>query len=194
MTLSLQWLASKSLWCGGITWETAVKLVLLLKSYKTWTLHDQWNAHPFMYLVLLVRARSFYFSDPDLYDEMHLPLLWICAWALQWIIPLIRWDKVSFAHTCYQLFMFAHYLGVRWDCLRSSVILWNTACINQSNFYSANIPGKARLSGATAILVLNSKIDENSSITSTSHRECQCLSVNGQVKEMHEFIISENIL
>ena len=31
---------------------------------------------------------------------------------------------------------------------------------NQSNFYSANIPGKARLSGMTAESVFNSKIDE----------------------------------
>ena len=32
--------------------------------------------------------------------------------------------------------------------------------INQSNFYSANIPGEARLSGATAKAVFNSKIEE----------------------------------
>ena len=32
--------------------------------------------------------------------------------------------------------------------------------INQSNFYSANIPGKARLSGVTAKSVFNSKIEE----------------------------------
>ena len=32
--------------------------------------------------------------------------------------------------------------------------------INQSNFYSANTPGEARLSGATAKSVINSKIEE----------------------------------
>ena len=32
--------------------------------------------------------------------------------------------------------------------------------INQSNFYSANIPGEARLSGATAESLFNTKIDE----------------------------------
>ena len=32
--------------------------------------------------------------------------------------------------------------------------------INQSNLYSANIPGKARLSGATAKSVFNSRIKE----------------------------------
>ena len=32
--------------------------------------------------------------------------------------------------------------------------------INQSNFYSANIPSEARLSGATAKSVFNSKIEE----------------------------------
>ena len=32
--------------------------------------------------------------------------------------------------------------------------------INQPNFYSANIPGVARLSGATSKSVLNNKIDE----------------------------------
>ena len=32
--------------------------------------------------------------------------------------------------------------------------------INQSNFYGANIPGEARLSGATAESVFNSKIEE----------------------------------
>ena len=32
--------------------------------------------------------------------------------------------------------------------------------INQSNFYSANIPGEARLSGATAKSVFNSKMEE----------------------------------
>ena len=32
--------------------------------------------------------------------------------------------------------------------------------INQSNFYSANIPGEARLSGTTAESVFNSKIEE----------------------------------
>ena len=31
--------------------------------------------------------------------------------------------------------------------------------INQSNFYSANIPGEARLSGATAKSVFNSKFE-----------------------------------
>ena len=32
--------------------------------------------------------------------------------------------------------------------------------INQSNFYSANIPGEARLSGATAKSEFNSEIEE----------------------------------
>ena len=32
--------------------------------------------------------------------------------------------------------------------------------INQSNFYSANIPGKARLSGVKAKSVFNSKIED----------------------------------
>ena len=32
--------------------------------------------------------------------------------------------------------------------------------INQSIFYSVNIPGEARLSGATAKSVFNSKIEE----------------------------------
>ena len=32
--------------------------------------------------------------------------------------------------------------------------------INQSNFYTANIPGEVRLSGATAKSVFNSKIEE----------------------------------
>ena len=32
--------------------------------------------------------------------------------------------------------------------------------INQSNFYSADIPGEARLSGATNESVFNSKIDQ----------------------------------
>ena len=32
--------------------------------------------------------------------------------------------------------------------------------INQSNFYSTNIPGEARLSGATAKLVFNSQIKD----------------------------------
>ena len=41
----------------------------------------------------------------------------------------------------------------RWQC-------WQFAIINQSNFYSANISGVARLSGTTSKSVLNSKIDE----------------------------------
>ena len=32
--------------------------------------------------------------------------------------------------------------------------------INQSNFYSANIPGEARLSGVAAKSMFNSKIEE----------------------------------
>ena len=36
----------------------------------------------------------------------------------------------------------------------------NEEFIKQSNFYSANIPGIARLSGATSTSMLNSKIDE----------------------------------
>ena len=36
----------------------------------------------------------------------------------------------------------------------------HSTSINQSNFYSANIPGEARLSGATAKSVFNSKIEE----------------------------------
>ena len=43
------------------------------------------------------------------------------------------------------------------DLLRSQI---KPQSINQSNFYSANIPGEARLSGVTAESVFNSKIKE----------------------------------
>ena len=57
--------------------------------------------------------------------------------------------------------------------------------INQSiNFYSASIPGKARLSGATAKSVFNSKNRGNSSVTSTGHGEWRYLWGKGQIKEM----------
>ena len=55
--------------------------------------------------------------------------------------------------------------------------------INQLNFYSANIPRKARLSGMTAEMVFNSNIEE-SSATSMGHRACWCLRGKGQVKDM----------
>ena len=42
--------------------------------------------------------------------------------------------------------------------IRSKSIIYQS--INQSNFYSANIPGEARFSGATAKSVFNSKIEE----------------------------------
>ena len=59
------------------------------------------------------------------------------------------------------------YVGIQ--CLiswRDTLYLQGGACpgyqsINQSNFYSANIPGEARLSGVTAKSVFNnSKIEE----------------------------------
>ena len=50
--------------------------------------------------------------------------------------------------------------------------------INQSNVYSANIPGKARLSGSTAESIAKSRIQ------STGHRACWHLWGKGQVKEM----------
>ena len=40
---------------------------------------------------------------------------------------------------------------------------WRAQSINQSNFYSANIPSEARLSGVTSKRVFNSKIDEAAS-------------------------------
>ena len=43
---------------------------------------------------------------------------------------------------------------------RRSYVASNSLSINQSNFYSANIPSEARLSGMTAKSVFNSKIDE----------------------------------
>ena len=38
--------------------------------------------------------------------------------------------------------------------------IWDKLYINQSNFYTTNIPGEARLSGTTAESVFNSKIEE----------------------------------
>ena len=43
---------------------------------------------------------------------------------------------------------------------RNSRVETQYSFVSQSNFYSANIPGKARLSGATAKSVFNSKIEE----------------------------------
>ena len=42
----------------------------------------------------------------------------------------------------------------------NGLMRWKVWSVNQSNFYSANIPGEARLSGATAKSVFNSKIEE----------------------------------
>ena len=49
------------------------------------------------------------------------------------------------------------YAAVYWQFIWFTVD-WNH--INQSNFYSANISGEARLSGATAKSLFNSKIEE----------------------------------
>ena len=60
----------------------------------------------------------------------------------------------------------SHSLDIRIENLASIVnkfefdIPFVTTPINQSNFYSVNIPGEARLSGATAKSVFNSKIEE----------------------------------
>ena len=54
--------------------------------------------------------------------------------------------------------------GSAGDWFRNTVGVINQS-INQSNFYNANIPGKARLSDATAKSVFNSKV------TSTGHGE-----------------------
>ena len=45
-------------------------------------------------------------------------------------------------------------------CIVCHRMIFITASINQSNFYSANIPGEARLSDATAESVINSKIEK----------------------------------
>ena len=63
--------------------------------------------------------------------------------------------------------------------LRGSVAL--QIKINQSNFYSANIPSDARLSNMTAASVFNRKIDE----TVPWHQQAvRCLLGKGPVKEM----------
>ena len=50
----------------------------------------------------------------------------------------------------------------------TAVLLMYIISINQSiNFYSANIPDEARLSGATAKSVFNSKIEETALSTHT---------------------------
>ena len=58
-----------------------------------------------------------------------------------------------------------------------------TISINQSNFYSANIPSKARLSGTTDESVFNNKISET---VQWHQRAVGCAGVyrEGQVKEM----------
>ena len=47
-----------------------------------------------------------------------------------------------------------------WGLITIIVPYYINQSINQSNFYNANISGKARLSGATAKSVFNSKIEE----------------------------------
>ena len=56
--------------------------------------------------------------------------------------------------------------------------------INQSNFYSANIPSEATLNRATAMLGVQMQNRWSSSITSMGHQACWCLRGKGQVKEM----------
>ena len=58
--------------------------------------------------------------------------------------------------------------------------------INQSNFYSANIPAEDRLSGATTKSVFNSNIEETVSVTSTGHGQWPYLWGGGwgQIKEI----------
>ena len=55
--------------------------------------------------------------------------------------------------------------------------------INQSSFYSTNIPGEAKLSGATAESVQQQN-QRNSPITSMGHWACRSLWGKGQVKEI----------
>ena len=57
-----------------------------------------------------------------------------------------------------RLFFMNSFVGQQTDLEQYSKFI--NQSINQSNFYSANIPGKARLSGATAKSVFNSKIEE----------------------------------
>ena len=52
---------------------------------------------------------------------------------------------------------------------------WMNESINQSNFYSTNIPGKARFSGATAKSVFNSKIEET--VPTRKYDKGPCLKV-----------------
>ena len=56
------------------------------------------------------------------------------------------------------------HISVTWPFpYRHQLAIWPvyyTELLYQSNFYSANIPGEARLSGATAKSVFNSKIEE----------------------------------
>ena len=47
-----------------------------------------------------------------------------------------------------------------WTYKQYLMVFRHALNINQSNFYGANTPGEARLSGETAEMVLNSKINE----------------------------------
>ena len=56
--------------------------------------------------------------------------------------------------------------------------------INQSNFHSTNIPGKARPHWRDSQVSVQQQNRGNSSVTSTVHRACRYLWGKGQVKEI----------
>ena len=75
------------------------------------------------------------------------------------------WEAKAELHPCCGLLILIINIDwfvilVKWPSIQTLMIMASWQSINQSNFYSANIPGKARLSGATANQCSNSKIEE----------------------------------
>ena len=78
-----------------------------------------------------------------------------CLFICEWLYCILELD---------------YYRNFVWECttMYSQIKIWYSAScwmyvlqsINRTNFNSANIPGEARLSGATAKSVFNSKIEE----------------------------------
>ena len=75
--------------------------------------------------------------------DVTVRFLWFYYWTLIWLS--CHWAWLCWGYWCYKTAMIGDYIY---------------QSINQSNFYSANIPGEARLSGATTKSVFNSKIEE----------------------------------
>ena len=174
---------------GGFK-NSFVNLILFIPSCQNWTnmpvsdLYNTWrDLWPAWCYFLVGESKIFaeILGTLNCWTRVHYQVLGLLMWP-SWL-TLVDWKCTVCRHWFHKLcgslsgvsstfasryssharyqsikFQICGHRNLRWALLMAVVVIMSS--FNQSNFYSANIPGKASFIGATAESVFNSKIEE----------------------------------